>query len=150
MKVILLQDVEGTGAKFEIKEVADGYARNYLLPNGLAKQATDEVIEWVEQQKAALEEKAAKELESTQELASKLDDLEVPIPMKVGEAGQLFEQVNAQKIASVLQEQGLQVTKEQVKLQEPIKETGEFPVRVSLDHNLEATIRVIITEEGAE
>lgn len=146
MKVILLQDVEKVGKKFEIKTVADGYARNFLFPHDLAKQATPESIEWLEMQKELLATKSEEELKRAQGLASSLDDLEVPIAVKVGEEGQLFEAINVQKIAERLKEMGHGVKKSQIKLQKPLKETGEFPVRVMLDHNLEAEIRVIITE----
>ena len=147
MKVILLQDVDKVGKKFEIKTVADGYARNFLFPRDLAKQATSESIEWLEMQKELLATKSEEELKHVQGLASGLDDLEVPIAVKVGEEGQLFEAINAQKIAERLKGMGHEVKKSQIKLQKPLKETGEFPVRVLLEHNLEAEIRVIITEE---
>jgi len=147
MKVILLQDVDKIGKKFEIKTVADGYARNFLFPRDLAKQATSEAIEWLEMQKELLATKSEEELKHVQGLASGLDDLEVPIAVKVGEEGQLFEAINAQKIAERLKGMGHEVKKSQIKLQKPLKETGEFPVKVVLEHNLEAEIRIIITEE---
>ena len=148
MKVILLQDVEKIGKKFDVKEVADGYARNFLLARNLAKQANPEALEWVEMQKELLSQKSEEELKQVQELASSLDDLEVSLQVKVGEEGQLFESINAQKVAERLKELGYDVKKSQIKLAEPFKETGEFPVKVALEHNLEAEIRVIITEEG--
>ena len=147
MKVILLQDVDKIGKKFEIKTGADGYARNFLFPRDLAKQATSEAIEWLEMQKELLATKSEEELKHVQGLASGLDDLEVPIAVKVGEEGQLFEAINAQKIAERLKGMGHEVKKSQIKLQKPLKETGEFPVKVVLEHNLEAEIRIIITEE---
>ncbi len=146
MRVILLQDVEKVGKKFETKEVADGYARNFLLARNLAKKASPEVLEWAEMQKELGEQKAEEELKKIQELASNLDDLEVPIAVKVGEEGQLFESIGAQKIVDRLKEMGYEVKKNQIKLEEPLKETGEFPVKIVLEHNLEAEIRVIITE----
>src|SRR3989344_875961 len=87
MKVILLQDVEKVGKKFDVKEVADGYARNFLLARNLAKQATPEALEWLEMQKELLSQKSEEELKRAQELASGLDDLEVPLQVKVGEEG---------------------------------------------------------------
>ena len=143
----MLQDVDKIGKKFEIKTVADGYARNFLFPRDLAKQATSEAIEWLEMQKELLATKSEEELKHVQGLASGLDDLEVPIAVKVGEEGQLFEAINAQKIAERLKGMGHEVKKSQIKLQKPLKETGEFPVKVVLEHNLEAEIRIIITEE---
>ena len=147
MKVILLQDVEKVGKKFEVKEAADGYARNFLFARNLAKKATPQALEWLAMQKELLLKKAEEELKETQDLASSLDDLEVPIAVKVGEEGQLFESINAQKIAERLKEMGHEVKKGQVKLENPLKETGEFLVKIALEHNLEAEIRVIVTEE---
>lgn len=149
MKVILLKDVENVGKQFEIKEVADGHARNLLIPQGLVKPATKEALEWVEMQKDILSKKSEEELKGIQELASKLDDFELQIAMKVGDEGQLFEQLNSQKIADKLKELGFEVKKSQVKLEEPIKELGEFEVKLTFDHNLEAEIKVIVSEEAA-
>lgn len=148
MKVILLQDIENVGKKFEVKNVADGNARNFLIPRGLAKNATPEALEWLEKQKEMTAQKAEEELKTTQEKASNLDDLEVTIRVKVGEEGQLFESINAQKIAERLKEMGFNVKKNQVQMAEPLRELGEFPVRLVLEHNLEAEIRVIVVEES--
>jgi len=147
MKVILLQDVDKVGKKFEVKEVAQGYARNFLFARNLAKPATTKALEWLEMQKDISSQKAEEELKSIQDLASSLDDLEVPVVVKVGEEGQLFESINAQKISEHLKEMGYEVKKSQVKLENPLKEVGEFPVKIALEHNLEAEIRIIITEE---
>ena len=148
MKVILLQDVENIGKKFDVKEIADGYARNFLIPKKLVQPATKQALEWAEMQKSIQSQKAEEELKSTQEAASQLDDFEVSISVKVGEEGQLFESIGAQKIADTIKAMGFAIKKEQIQLEEPLKETGEFPVKVSLEHNLEAEIRVIITEEA--
>ncbi len=150
MKVILLQDVDGTGKKFEVKEVADGHANNLLIPQGLAKPATKEALAWLEAQKEIASKLAEEGLKKVQELASSLDDLEVTITMKVGDEGQLFESVNSQKIQDRLKEMGFEVARNQIKLEQPIKDLGEFPVKVTFEHNLEATINVIIVEEAGE
>ncbi|OGY55347.1 MAG: 50S ribosomal protein L9 [Candidatus Wildermuthbacteria bacterium RIFCSPHIGHO2_02_FULL_47_12] len=150
MKVILLQDVENTGKKFDVKEVADGHANNLLIPQGLAKPATKEALAWLETQKELVSKAAEEGLKKAQELASSLDDMEVNIAMKVGDEGQLFESVNTQKIAERLKEMGFDVAKSQIKLEQPIKELGEFPVKVAFEHNLEATISVIVVEKAEE
>lgn len=149
MKVVLLKDVENVGKQFEIREVADGHARNLLIPQGLVKLATKEALEWVEVQKEILAKQSEEELKGIQELATKLDDMEVNIAVKVGDEGQLFEQINAQKIADKLKEMGFEVKKNQVRLEEPIKELGEFEVKLTFDHNLEAEVKVIVSEEAA-
>ncbi|HXK32295.1 MAG TPA: 50S ribosomal protein L9 [Candidatus Paceibacterota bacterium] len=146
MKVILLKDVERVGKQFEVKEVKEGYARNFLIDKGLAKPATEEALKWLEVQKEIQEKKAEDELKKAQELASKIDDMELAIAVKVGEEGQLFESINAQKISDKLKEMGFDVKKTQVGLPEPIKEIGEFPVKIKLEHNLEVEIRAIVSK----
>jgi len=150
MKIILLQDIPKLGKKFEVRDVADGYAQNRLIPEGLVKPATKEALEWLEMQKELVLKAAEESLEVSQQLASQLDDMEVQLFMKVGDEGQLFEAVNAQKIADRLKEMGYDVKKSQVKLQEPIKELGEFGVKISFEHNLEAEIQIIIAEQQGE
>lgn len=147
MKVILLQDIEKLGKQYEIKEVADGHARNFLIPKGLVKQATKEALEWLEVQKEIAKKKAEEELKTVQEIASKIDGLEVIIPIKIGEDGQLFEKITSQKISEKLKEMGFEIAKNRMELKEPIKEIGEFPVKIKFTHNLEAEINVIVTEE---
>lgn len=147
MKVILLKDVPKLGRKYEVKEVADGHVRNLLLPKGLVKEATPEAMEWLELQKDILQTRDEETLKKAQDIASKLDDLEVVIPMKVGEEGQLFESVTPQKVAEHLKGMGVEVKKTQIQIDTPIKETGEFEVKVKLDHNLEAQLRIIVQEQ---
>lgn len=103
MKVILLQDSENTGKKYEVKEVKDGYARNFLIPKNLAKIATKKNLKWLEVQKELLEKKAEEDLKKEQELASKIDGIEVIIQVKVGTEGQLFESINNVKISESVQ-----------------------------------------------
>ena len=147
MRIILLQDVENVGKKYEIKDVKDGYARNFLIPKGLAKLATKEVLERLEKQKEVEKQKIEEELKEIQKIASSIDEFEVIIPVKVGEEQQLFEKINTQKISDKLKELGFEIKKEQIDLAEPIGELGEFPIKVRFEHNLESEIRVIITEE---
>ena len=150
MKVILLQDIEKLGKKYEIKHVADGHARNFLLPKNLVKPATEENLKWLEIQKEVISQKSEEELKKVQAVASTIDGIEIILPMKIGEKEQLFEAVTAQKISEKLKEQGFEVKKTQIVLKDPIKELGEFPVKVQLGHNLEAEIKLIIIEEKTE
>ena len=147
MRIILLQDVEDVGKKYEIKDVKDGYARNFLIPKGLAKLATKSALERIEKQKEIEKQKIEEELKEIQKLASSMDGLEVIIPVKIGEEQQLFEKINTQKISEKLKELGFEIKKEQIDLAEPIKELGEFPTKVKFEHNLESEITVIITEK---
>jgi len=147
MRVILLKDVENLGKKYEVKEVKNGYARNFLIPQGLAKPATETALIWLETQKEIEAKKAEEELKKIQEKATAIDGQELIIPVKMGEEGQLFESITPQKISEKLKELGFEIKKTQIDLKEPIKELGEFPIKIRLEHNLEAEIKVIVVEE---
>lgn len=147
MRVILLQDIENLGKKYEVKEIKDGYARNFLIPQGLAKPATKEAMIWLETQKEIEAKKAEEELKKIQEKATAIDGQEVIIPVKMGEEGQLFESITSQKISEKLKELGFEIKKTQIDLKEPIKELGEFPIKIRFEHNLEAEVKVIVVEE---
>jgi large subunit ribosomal protein L9 len=147
MRVILLQDINKVGKKYEIKEVADGYARNFLIPKGLVKPATEDALKQLEIQKEIKEKKAEEELRKIQKIVSEVDGIEVLIPVKIGEKEQFFEKINSQKISEKLKEMGFEIKKSQIDLEQPIEKLGEFPIKVKFEHNLEAEIRVIVTEE---
>ncbi len=148
MRVILLKNVDKIGKQFEIKDVADGYANNFLLPKGLAKQATKNAMVWAKTQREISAKKTEEELKVIQQHASSLDGQEVVIQVKVGDKDQLFESINDQKIWDKLKEAGFDVEKKQIDLEEPIKKLGEYPVKIKFSHNLEAEIKVIVTELG--
>jgi len=147
MKVILIQEVKNLGKKHEIKEVANGYARNFLIPKGLVKPATKEMLKWLETQKEKEAKKSEDELKKIQSVASTIDGQEIFIPVKVGDEGQLFESITSQKIYEKLKELGFEIKKNQILLPEPIKETGEFPIKIRFEHNLEVEIKIIVVEE---
>lgn len=142
-----LDAVENLGKKYEVREVKNGYARNFLLPNKLARAATKEALKWLKDQQAVIEQEAADDLKKAQEIASKVDGLEIPVMVKVGEKQELFESIDSAKISKALKDMGYEVKKSQVLLAKPIKETGEFPVKLNLDHNLEAEIKVIVSAQ---
>lgn len=147
MKIILLQNVKDLGEKFEVKEVKDGFARNFLIPKGLAKLATKKNLKWLENRKEAETKKAEEELKTAQEKAETIDGQEIVISVKAGEDNQLFESITPQKISEKLKELGFKVKKDQIVMEESIKELGEFPVKINFRHNLEVGIRLIITPE---
>ena len=147
MRVILLEDIKDMGKKFEIKDVKDGYARNFLIPKGLVKIADKKGLEWLETEKGKEEKQAEEELKGYQAIASQIDGLEVMIPVKIGDQGQMFEKIDPQDIAEKLKEMGFNIDKQKIDLAEPIEELGEFPVKIKFEHNLESEIIVIITEE---
>ena len=147
MKIIFLKDVEKVGEQYQVKEVADGYARNFLIPKGLAVPATKQALQWAEIQREIKKVKTEEALKSVQQFASKMDGLEVTVRVKVGKEGQLFESVAPSKIVENLKELGFEIKKNQINLKHPIKELGEFSAQVKFDHNLEAEIKVLVVEE---
>ena len=147
MKVILLKDVENTGEKYELKEVKSGFARNFLFPRKLAKPATKQNLKWLDQQKEIYTEKAKQDLEEVQEKVKTVDGREIEIKVKVGDNDQLFESITSQRISEELKKEGFLIKKDQIDLEKPIKDLGEFKVRIIFKHKLEAEIKVIIIEE---
>lgn len=147
MKVILLKDIENLGKKGEVKEVANGYGRNFLLRNKLAKLATKSALIELEEKRKLEAKKAEEELKIIQEIASRVDGQEIEIFVKVKEDDKIYGSITPLKISQALKKRGFNITKGQIKLEEPIKKLGEYPVIVTFDHGLEAEIKLIITEE---
>lgn len=145
MKVILTQSVKGLGEAGMIKEVADGYGGNFLIPRGLAKSATEEnTAQWKKEQASKIK-MAEIDLALTEKIAEQLNGLILEIPGKVNEIGKLYAGVNNAMIAKKLKEKGFDLKKEQIALMEPIKEPGEYPVMINLDHGLEAEINLVVS-----
>jgi len=149
MKVILLKDVPKVGKKNEIKEVSDGYARNFLLANNLAKPATDATMKQWEEEKELLAQKAEAELKAEEELVAKLDGQEFEVKSKADDSGKLYGAITAAKLVKILKDQGFEISKNQIKLIEPMKEVGEYDdILVEMSHGLEAKIKIIVIPEG--
>ena len=146
MKVIFLQDVANTARKNEVKEVKNGYARNFLIPNKLAKKATIKDLEELEVMKKAEEKRGEKDLENKKIMAEKMEGKAFILKFKVGDEGQLFESVTAVKIAQAIQEEGFSIQESQIDLIEPIKSVGEFPIDINLGDNLKVKVIVTITK----
>ena len=146
MRVILLQNVPKIGRQGDIKDVADGYARNFLLPKKLATAATPEAIA---QQKTQLQ-KAAKQAEldlaATEKLASQLEGQAFEVSAKASENDTLYAAISPAKIVSLLKSRGFTITRNQVNT-EGIKEIGEHEIKLSFDHGLEATITIIVNPQ---
>ncbi|HQA60256.1 MAG: 50S ribosomal protein L9 [Tepidanaerobacteraceae bacterium] len=147
MKVILLEDVKKLGKKGDLIEVADGYARNYLLPRNLAREATEGGIKQLKQEKAALENKKRKERQQAQALAAKLSEMTVTLKVKSGEQGKLFGSVTSKDISEALKEQhDIEVDRRKIELQEPIKSLGNYEVDIKLAPGIDAKLKVKIVE----
>jgi len=149
MKVILLKDVNGLGKKGEIKNAADGHARNFLIPRKLAIIATDKAVKDLNKQKELEVLEAEQELQHTEEIASQIDGLEIEVPVKADETGKLYGFINDQKISLIFKDKGYTIKKSQIKILQPIKEVGEYPITISFDHGLEAEIKLIITDASS-
>ena len=148
MKVILLQDIEKVGKKYDVKEVADGYAKNFLFPQKLAQIATKNALIWAQTQREIYAKQIEKELEVIQAQASSIDGQEITMEVKIGNKDQLFESISATKIAEKLKENNINVDKRQIILKEPIKELGEYPIKISFPHNLEAEIKLTVVAQA--
>ena len=149
MKVILLKKVPNLGEKGEIKNVADGYARNFLLPEKLVATLTDEAIYQVEKEKKEKNQSAEMDLAKTQKLAEKLESLELEISAKANSEGKLFGSIGKNIILEKLKAKGIRnLTSLRIEFAEPIKGLGEHEAAVNLPHGLEARLRIVVMEEN--
>ncbi len=148
MKVILLQDVKGSGKAGDVVKVSDGYARNMLLPKGLAKEATEGNIRSLEKQKAIAAEKLEEQKAAAKEMAAKLEKITLKIESKGGDSGKLFGSITSKDIADALKDQHkITVDKKKIQLDSPIKQTGEMTVEIKLYTEVNAKLKVIVTAE---
>lgn len=149
MKVILTQDVKGTGHAGDIANVSDGYARNFLLPKGLAKEASEQNLNLAKQQQKANEKRRMLELLSAEEAAKKLKDLKVVVKAKCGENGRLFGSVTAKEIAeAIIAQHGIEIDKKKIVMPEHIKELGEMKLQIKVHAGV--TADMILSVEAAE
>lgn len=147
MKVIFLKDVKGKGKKGEVKNVADGYAHNFLLKQGLAVEANNANTKALEAQKNKEKELAAEELQQAKELKETLDKLTVELSAKAGEGGRLFGSITTKQIADELQKKhGIKIDKRKMELEDGIRSLGHIKVPVKLHHEVTATLTVHVKE----
>ena len=147
MKVLLEQDVKGTGKKGEIVNVSDGYARNYLLPQKLASPADVSAVNAANISRSAAAHRKFEAGVAARELAKKLDNATVTVPVRVGENGRLFGTVGGKEVAQAISEQlGTEIDKKKISLSDTIRSTGEYTAKVSLFENTFANIKVIVKE----
>ncbi len=149
MEVILKQDVKGTGKAGDVVKVSDGYARNKLIPGGLAVEATPANRKAIEREKAKAKEKYEADKAAALDLANRLQDKIVVVKTKVGENGRLFGAITSKEIAAAISEQtGEEVDKRKIILDKPIKETGVESVEIKLFQDVKA--KVVIKIEGGK
>lgn len=147
MKVILLKKVKGLGEKYDIKEVADGYARNFLLPQNLAETATSDRVKVLTERKGKETTDAQKDLEKTEAFAEKLEMLEIIVKAKAQDDGTLYGSVSAKEIVAALKKHNVTIDEKQVAIKSPIKKIGDHEVIINLSHGLEAPVVVTVERE---
>jgi large subunit ribosomal protein L9 len=148
--VLLREDIDNLGGRGEIVKVRAGYARNYLLPNNLAVLATKGNIKQIEQERAALLKKAAKEKATAQAQAEQMKGLSLVFERKAGEQGTLFGSVTSMDIAEALQTKGYEIDRKKIVLKEPIKEIGEYIVPIKLHREVVLELPITVTPEGGQ
>ena len=147
MKVILKEDVKNIGSMGQIADVSDGFARNYLVPKGLAVEANVKNMRSLEHDKKVIQEKARKIKNSFQDLAERLANTAVVIKTKAGEEGKLFGSVTTMDIAEQLKNQGIEMDKKKISLDEPIKRLGTYAVNIRLHPEITAQVNIQVIEE---
>ncbi len=147
MKVVLLKDVKNVGKKNDIKDVSDGYGRNYLIKNSLAKIATAGEKVSAEKRNLSHQIVVQKEIEEEKILAKKIEGIKVKMEMKTGKKGELFESITSQKITEKIQELGYTIKKENIVLENPIKELGEYNIKINFKNAGDVLINLQVNKE---
>ena len=148
MQVILMEKVVNLGGLGDVVKVKDGYARNFLIPHGKAKRATQANLKEFEARRADLEKKANEQLTSAQERGAKLEGMKIEIAQKAGVDGRLFGSVTNADIAEALEKQGLPVKKAEIRMPAgPLKHIGEFPITIQLHSDVLANVTVNVVAE---
>jgi large subunit ribosomal protein L9 len=148
--ILLREDIDTLGGRGEIVKVRAGYARNYLLPQGLATLATKGNVKQIEQERAALLKKAAIEKATADAQKEQMGDISLAFERKAGEGGTLFGSVTSMDIAEALQAKGYEIDRRKISLKDAIKETGEYTVKVKLHREVTLEVPVTVTAEGGE
>jgi large subunit ribosomal protein L9 len=147
MKIILKEDIKKLGKMGQIVDVADGYARNYLVPKGLAVEASTKNIRSLEHEKKIIQEKARKHKDSAQDLASRISAMTLTIKAKSGEEEKLFGSVTTMDIAEALLTQGVEIEKKKIVLEEPIKRLGSYSVQIKLHPDVSVPLTIEVIQE---
>lgn len=147
MKVILRQDHEKLGEAGKVLQVKPGYARNFLIPKGIAYPATSDNMKKYNSEKEQLDLKIVQEKRKAEELAKVLENVSCTITVQVGEEDKLFGSVTSQNIAEVLESQGHKIDKRKIVLEEPIKSLGIYSVPIKLHSDVEAKVKVWVVKE---
>jgi large subunit ribosomal protein L9 len=147
MKIVLRQDVDSLGMEGQVFDVAEGYARNFLIPRGFALEATPQNLKLMEAQRKKIEEKRLKAKDEAEKAKSSLSELVVTIAQKAGEEDKLYGSVTSMDIADQLEKRGIQIDRKRIRLDRPIKTLGEFAVPVKLHPEVTASIKVVVVPQ---
>lgn len=147
-KVLLREDVDDLGARGEIVRVRAGYARNYLLPRKLAVEATAGNVKGIEQERAALLKKEAKERATAEAQSQQMSSIELEFRRKAGEQGALYGSVTSMDLAEELQKRGYEIDRHRIHLREPLKRVGEYTVPIRLHREVTIELKVKVSPEG--
>ncbi len=147
MKVVFVKDVPGQGKQGEVKNVSEGYARNFLFPRQLAKVATTEVLKELEVQKQAEEKREQHHVEEAKQLAKKLNDYTLEVKVKVGEGGRVFGAITSKQIAEGLNAAGFSIDKKKIVLDDAIRAVGVTIVPIKVYHDVVAKLSVHVAAE---
>ena len=147
MKVILIKDVKSLGGTGDVKKVADGYARNFLIPKGYAEIATKTAIEKAEKIRIEKEKQAKEGLINAEGMAEKLEGVFVTIKAKTDDSGKLYAAIKPKEISKALNDKEFKISENKIVIEEPIKEVGDYEVIINLDHGLEIKIGVVVESE---
>ena len=147
MKVILRQNFETLGQIGSVVDVKDGYARNFLIPRGIAYTALKGNMNALEEEKKIARKKVQQELASAEALAGELEKVSVTIPVQVGEEDKIFGSVTNQMIADALKEKNYEIDRRKIEIEEPIKALGIYGIKVKLHPNVDAKIKVWVVRE---
>jgi large subunit ribosomal protein L9 len=150
MKIILKETVESLGKAGDTLKVADGYARNFLIPRGLAIEASSKTMISLEQEKKQILLKVEREKKKAELLYENMKDVSCTIARRVGEQEKLFGSVTTKDIEKSLSEQGIEIDRKMIVLEEPIKSLGEFPVKIRLQPGMYVEIKVIVISGSEE
>jgi large subunit ribosomal protein L9 len=150
MNVILKEEVESLGKAGATLKVADGYARNFLIPRGLAIEASSKNLKALEHEKKIILQKAETRRKKAETLTEKLAGLVCTIPRRIGEQGKLFGSVTAKDIEELLLKEGIEIDRKNIILKEPIRSLGEFPVTIKLHSGITAEVKVLVVDETGE
>jgi len=147
MKVILIKDVASVGKAGDLVNASDGYARNFLIPRGLAREASSKNMQDLERERETAARRAHKEEKAAQALVEGLEGVTCHISRKVGQQDKLFGSVTSKDIRDALSDQGIEIDKKDIILEEPIKSPGEFSVKIKIHPGMSPNIKVVVTGE---